>query len=476
LLGALEQSVFCRLSTFAGGFTLEAAGALCGNDGLDEIGVLDAVTSLVDKSLVLAEPWEEDTRYRLLESTREYGREKLLQSGELDESIARHAHVYADFVEGLDEQHEALPPAVWRTRAEPEIENLRSALQWAFSERGETHVGQRIARKLPRIFGAIAPAEGQRWVKAAIGRIDQTTPQASIAELELAQATFASVFNHFNAALKAAQRALELFTVLGDEAGVADAQRFVGRSLVYIGQLDEGEALLQEALKSHRARNTRASGSILGDLAVARALQGDVVGARALFAQASEAFSESHNASKLVITAATLAEAEFRAGSAEEAIRLAQEAAAGARDLGRFRTLAAILRNMAAYELHLQRYDDARAHALEALDFCTEGRSDEVLVVFALQHLAAVEMLRGDSDADCARTNQTRAAQILGFVEGRLTELEVAREHTEQVGYVQLIEALLSAMGDGLVPAMEVGRAWTEERAIAEARAMSAQA
>jgi tetratricopeptide (TPR) repeat protein len=322
---------------------------------------------------------------------------------------------------------------------------------------------------LPRIF-AVAPAEGQRWVMTAIDHIDDTTATPIVAGLELAQATFASVFNHFKIAIIAARRALALYTELGQLAHVADAKRLVGRSLVYTGHVEEGETLLQEALESRRARGSHRSGSILGDLAVARALQGDVVAARELSSQASEMFQESANASKLAMTAATLAEAEFRAGNAEEAMRLSREAASGARSAGRFHLLAAILNNMAAYELHLHYYEDATAHASESLDLSCDGRNDDALVLFSLQHLAAAATLKRGAYAEGAGVIHERAAHVLGYVEGRLIALEITREHTEQSGYTRLLEALREAFGNDLESMLEAGRAWSEEQAIAEAK------
>jgi predicted ATPase len=472
-LTAPEQTVFRALSAFVGDFGIEAATALCENASLDHISVLDLITSLVDKSLVLAEPCENGVRFRLLESTHEYALDKLESAGERDETLERHARIYADFTEQLPQRYEELSPRAWSAQAEAEIENLRAALSWAFSPKGDVLVGQRIAVTLPSVFGAVVPAEGQRWVMTAIGRIDERTPPSIVAGLELAQATFASVFNKFNVALSAAERALALFTGLGLDEGIADAQRLVGRSLVYTGRVQEGEALLQDALQRQRSRGSRRSANILGDLAVARGLQGDVVGARALFSEAWKSFQETANASKLAVTAGMLAEAEFRAGNADEAIRLAKDAAASARSLGRFHTLAAILNNIAAYELQARLYENARTHALESLDLFCEGQSDDVLFVFALQHLAAAAALKGSGDAQSVTANYSRAAHLLGFVEGRVAALEKTREYTEECGYTQLLKVLRDTIGGELEPMLQAGKMWSEKQAIAEARILS---
>ncbi|HKE37556.1 MAG TPA: hypothetical protein VKB39_08990, partial [Candidatus Baltobacteraceae bacterium] len=319
---------------------------------------------------------------------------------------------------------------------------------------------------------AIAPTEGLRWVGAALEAATGDTPQQTVAGLELAQASFASIFNHFQQAYKSADRALALFRGLGLPMSTADAQRLAGRSLLYMGRVDEGEALLREALALRNASASPRLGGVLGDLAVARALQGDVVGARELFAQASAAYQEAADAPKVTLTAATLAEAEFMAGNAEEALRLAQEALTSARNLRRYHMLAAILVNIAAYELSLRRYADAKVHALEALDICCDGPRDEVSLVYAMQHLAATHMLENTNGS----RNGTRAASLLGYVDGRLEALEITREHTELLGYTELLNAFWSGAidKDQLETCGSTGKAWSEEKAVAEVRALAA--
>jgi predicted ATPase len=469
LLADREQAIFRKISIFVNGFTTEHAAALCAVDEVDSVDVLDALTSLVDKSLILTERWEESTRYRFLESTLDYAGEKLTQAAEHEAVANRHAVLFADYLEELGRQYEQLSPRAWSARGEAEIENLRAALSWSFSC-GDKLVGQRIAVALPRIFGAVAPAEGLLWITAASESVTDETPKAIVAGLELARASFASIFNHFQQAYKAADGALALFKGLDMPGSVADAQRLAGRSLLYMGRVDEGEPLLREALAGRIAGGSTRLGGVLGDLAVARALQGDVVGARALFAQASAAYQESADASKVTLTAATLAEAEFMAGNAEEALRLAQEALTSARDLRRYHMLAAILVNIAAYDLSLGRYADAREHAREALDICCDGPRDEVSLIYALQHLAATHMLESTN----GNRNAARAAHLLGYVDGRLEALEITREHTELLGYTELLNAFWSGAIDKeqLEKCVSTGKTWSEEKAVAEARAL----
>jgi predicted ATPase/class 3 adenylate cyclase len=473
LLEERERHALQCLSVFSGGFTADAAANVSASDGMDEIDFLDVLDSLTDKSLISVESDCDGMRYRLLEMTREYAREKLERSGNAQTAFAAHALAYAEFAEALDERFEQTPPREWLREAEREIENLRGALTWSFGPSGDRAVGQRIAVLLPRIFGVLAPAEGMRWVHAALQSVDESTPLLVVAGIELAHASFASIFNQFSTALAAGQRAVHAFVELQHSGGLADAQRLVGRSLLYLGRVEEGERMLEESLAARRSLGSKRIAGTLGDLAVARALKGDLSGARTLFARASALFAQESDDSKIAITAATLAEAEFRAGNAKEALHLAEEALHAARGVGRHRTAAAILGNMAAYHLRLGDCEHAGAHAREAVEICRAVQPDDVSLIFALQHLAASALLNRSGDSADMRAKRVRAAQLLGFVDERLAELQLSREHTEQTTYDDALAVLREHFDSGeLEHAFAAGRHWSEDRAISEAAAI----
>ena len=128
LLEPLERQVFDRLSVFAGGFTLEAAEAVAGGDDLDLIDVKDAVTSLVDRSMVLASDTGDGTRFRLLETLRQYGEEQLVAAGDVARTQERHVRFFTEFMSrawsGLWSAED--PP--WIRAIGREYENLRVAV------------------------------------------------------------------------------------------------------------------------------------------------------------------------------------------------------------------------------------------------------------------------------------------------------------------------------------------------------------
>jgi predicted ATPase/class 3 adenylate cyclase len=179
LLSEPERVIFRRLAVFMGGWTLEAAEAVCGevdpslsplgNGGIGETDVLDLLSHLVDKSLVVAQPDEIGMRYRMLETIRQYAREKLVDSGEMESLRDAHLAYYCGWVP--DQQPSVIAGArtVWFPKFDVEYENLRAAITWGL-ERG-TQRALRIVCALPQYWGARGYlTEGRSWVEQVLGR------------------------------------------------------------------------------------------------------------------------------------------------------------------------------------------------------------------------------------------------------------------------------------------------------------------
>jgi predicted ATPase len=142
LLSAQEQQLFCRLSVFAGGFTIEAAEAICWDEELAQRQVLDRLTGLVDKSMLVADTaGRVETRYRLLETMREYGREKLMASAEIDQARQRHLDYVVQFAEAAEPMLRGAEQVAWLNRVETEHDNLRAALAWSLMELLQVELG-----------------------------------------------------------------------------------------------------------------------------------------------------------------------------------------------------------------------------------------------------------------------------------------------------------------------------------------------
>jgi predicted ATPase/transcriptional regulator with XRE-family HTH domain len=155
LLTEPERMLLRRVSVFAGGWTLDAALGVCATDPLDENAVVEVLTSLVEKSLVVAELEVADGRYRLLESTHAYALEKLVASGERQTLAQRHATWMAGLTIGFRKAYYSLPRERWLAQLGPEIDNIRAALTYASEAKNNAAVAGRILW-LARVTNALS--------------------------------------------------------------------------------------------------------------------------------------------------------------------------------------------------------------------------------------------------------------------------------------------------------------------------------
>jgi predicted ATPase/class 3 adenylate cyclase len=491
LLSETEKRLFRSLSIFAGAFTLDFATVICADEDADG-DVFDVLSSLVDKSLVQVESADADNRYRLLESVRQYAREKLTDAGEYASLAGRHARAYVTFAEKLDGWEttsnrpeikpqgapseagqpawDVTPDSEWIAQAEPEMDNWRDARAWAYGPEGEILVGQRLAAAT--IWQELAHAEGRRYVREALDAATPHTPRALVGKLEIAASKIESLYGQFRASLASAESALAVFEGLKDARGLAQARLCAGRALLFLGREAEGEAMLQAARAYfHQPRALKAEGAALSALGAARILVGDVPAARSLLQEAARTYEAAGAQGRLPAVLSMLAEAEFRAGDSAAAVRVASEALEAHRALERGPNVVNLLYNTAAYLTDLGRYDEARTYARESLAAALEEQA-ETDIAISLQHLAAISALSGAS----GDTTQMKAARILGFVNARFASLESAREYTEQKEYDKVFAVLGSKLGieqrDALI---SEGANWAEALAVAEALAITTE-
>jgi predicted ATPase/class 3 adenylate cyclase len=189
LLDARERVVFDHLGVFAGSFDADAATAVAGDDGLAAWDVRDALDDLVAKSMVgLDDGPDGTTRYRLLETLRQYALERLDDTGQAEEHRRRHAEHYAAFAEVTGPGLEGPDEATWFPRFDADLDNLRAAAAWSLDARdaADGEPGLRIIAALVRqVF--VRPAAGVgEWAEAALERAETSTPGRRTAVLTAA--------------------------------------------------------------------------------------------------------------------------------------------------------------------------------------------------------------------------------------------------------------------------------------------------
>ena len=227
LLDDPERVLLRRLSVFAGGWTLEAAEVVCAGDGIQSIDVLDLLTRLVDKSLVVPDETAAEPRYRMLETIRQYGQEKLVGANERERTGDRHLAFFADQAEAF-EPHFYCPDQVhWYARADAELDNFRAALDHSLSL-ARVRNGMRVANALHRYWVArVYWREANGWLKRLLALPVEGEQTPSGARTILVAGHITNYFDPVQAAAFA-EDGLRLARVLDYKEGVVNALWLIG--------------------------------------------------------------------------------------------------------------------------------------------------------------------------------------------------------------------------------------------------------
>lgn len=457
-----EQLLCARLGTFVGGFELEAAIAVCSGDGLYESAVFDLLVSLVDKSLVIADTSRRRERYRMLESTAAYARERLSASGEVEALARRHAEYFGRLAEATGQSRPSSgSDAAWRAEIELELGNYRAALDWTLTRSRDAVLGGAIASALGFFWWAAGlGGEGYRWIDLALPRIDESAHPALAARLQWVLSSFYAG----KPAYEAAEKALQLYEAAGDALGTARARRSLGWALFQLGQLDDARATLMQALgELRKCGDSFNAANALRPLALIEMTRGNIEQARDLLAQALEIWRARGDEVGISFVLGNLAEVEFAAGDYSKALHAAQEALEFAARGKNLQTAAMWHANSAVYRIALGDLTGALDSAREALRISQQVQYGFTIGPIA-QHFALLASLFGDTRS---------GAQLLGFVDGRYTELGMQRELTEKWGYDKLMAALRDALSEEEIKALTAeGATWSDDMAIEAASAV----
>ena len=224
LLTEPERVLFRGLAAFSGGFDLDAAQAIAGGGDVQRYQVLDQLTLLVDKSLVAADDSAGRTRYRLLETVRQYAAGKLGESGEADAVRARHRDHYTEMAALLDAPAGSTYEQLLE-QAETEIDNLRAAFGWS-RENSDVEMSLTLASSLQPLWLARGRLrEGLSWFDAALADLGAHPPGVSpaVRARALADRAIHAVRMGFADSLDQAQQALAIARDVGDPALIARA-------------------------------------------------------------------------------------------------------------------------------------------------------------------------------------------------------------------------------------------------------------
>jgi predicted ATPase/class 3 adenylate cyclase/Tfp pilus assembly protein PilF len=334
LLPQNERALLRRLSVFTGGWTLSAAEEVCSGEGLEPFEVLDLLSHLVDKSLVIAEISDDSQHYRLLETIRQYAIEQLEKAGEASAFNERHALYFTKIAEQSYAEIWGKNQGLWVEWLETEHDNLRTAMDWMSQEGNAHEIYLRLAGSLWRFWWVRGYLnEGRNRLAAAL----KLNPYASrelranalrgAGKLALQQGDYAQ-------ALVMSQESLELFRQVGDRWGIARQIEVIGELAYYQGDYPKAVELFNESLSIRKAIMDKEGIAVsLRQLGMIARDHGDTHQARQLFEESLQLFRELEDKIFTAQTLNNLGLVEHSACEYERANFLFEEAASLYREL-----------------------------------------------------------------------------------------------------------------------------------------------
>lgn len=287
-LETFEQRLFPRLGVFSGGFTQEAAEAVCNTE---ETG--RALAGLVDKNLVCC---VDEPRYHMLETIREYALERLEIAGEAGSTQRAHLEYYTRMAETAEPHLWDQEQATWRRRLTADLDNIRSALRWSLdrqtSKADEIELGARMAGVtwyFWYLFGA--SSEARRWLEIALQRVHQVGTVR--AKLLNAYGSLVWQQGDLPTATHAMRESIDLYRLLEDEPGLAEATHILAHLVFDQQRYREAEAIFRESLGLYESLDNQALVStIICDLGMVACHQGDLQTARQYYEESIALFDQ----------------------------------------------------------------------------------------------------------------------------------------------------------------------------------------
>ena len=387
LLSEQERTVLRRLSVLRGSWTLEAAEAICGN-----VDILDLLTHLVDKSLVIVDPeYGNEARYYLLETIRQYACEKLAEVGEGEQICARHLDYFLKLAQEAEPKLYGAGQIEWLQRLEDEYKNLRAALEWSLQ--GNITAGQELAAALwwaCQLRGRIG--EAKEWLAKMLAA--DTGDETSVkAKLLSGEGWFADSLEHSKESL---EKSVALFRKLGDEVGAAFPLAVLASLAYEQSDYDRATQLLNESMDLFKRVGNR------WGIRYVLEIRGHIAEAQGKFEQAHEFYTESLMICKeigdqqgvgwIIFCLGSLAESR---GQDEQAMELYEDALQLATAVKSEPVMSSILETMGCTLIRRGDYERGNTMFNESIELCRK-MGDRAGIAALLRDLGFSARLQGD--------------------------------------------------------------------------------
>ena len=480
LLPEEDRRLLRRLSVFAGGWSLAAAASVCGSLAVndpsgtagaepDTLIVLDALTQLVERSLVVVEPGPV-TRYRLLETIRQYARDRLVESGETDAIRTRHLAFILDLAERA-ERHMRGPELIdWLQRLDADADNVRLAIEWGLESEPEAGIRLCVALWMYWRLRSVGP-ELEMWFDRAVEAARSLPPPEPadrqvrdiLVARTLSEAAFAGATWMNRDACALADEGLDLARATGDLATISHGLTAAWTARLFAGKTEELVELGEEAIEvAGRAGDpwaqAMASSSLAGALTIGSSADVDLDHARSLLEGATRFARMSGDEFAMAFVALIRGRMAGATGRIDEARAAFQEAAAFYDELGDDRFALVGLSDLGHAVRRAGELDEALAILRRTLPEW-EHSGNRGAIANQLESFGFIAVEMGEMD---------RAAHLLGAAMPLREDSGAAMLSYERAEYDAAVVRLRASMGaDSFEAAWAAGRTMTAADAVA---------
>lgn len=434
LLSENERLLLRRLAVFAGGWTLELTEQVCSDEKIDQYEILDMLSHLVDKSLVTVYESITGTRYRILETVRQYAREKLFESGEGEALRDRHLKVFTEFAEGAEPDTRNHNQAKSFARLEEELDNFRLAMEWAQGRDNESLL--RLSTSLWRFLDLRGYQEDIEWLFTAVRLTEGMKTPARAYGLARAVWVFFNDKGLIDPYPAWVSEGIELSRELDCKTELA--MLLSKQTDLEFFQENGNKSYLEIAQPAiefcRRSNNHWALGMILLDVGVDMVTR-DPIDAQQYLEDALKNLEIAGDRRLLSYAFLILYNVSLRDGDTSEALKFTEKGIEYAQEIGDTRGMVSGKLDIATVALFRDVYDDAEELAVEAYKYAFDS-NDKKGVFFSLELLAKVEWARRNHPA------------FLRFAERALTWAEKLDDQYFRIAASYLLGTALDLSGE----------------------------
>jgi predicted ATPase/class 3 adenylate cyclase/Tfp pilus assembly protein PilF len=393
LLSQEEKILWRRLSVFNDGWTLESAEEICSDEKVGKEEMFDLLCMLTEKSIIIFD--EEKDRYRILESLRQYGEEKLKETNETNEILSKHLFYFMEFAEIAEPELKGIEAPFWLDKLEMEQSNLQAAIERSLINENKEK-GIRLAGALGRFWGIRGYFSiGRRLLECILVNIRDVNKITRGKALQAA-GVLAIYQGDYEQAQKFHENSLTLYRELGDKLGIANSLNSLGNVAWHYGNFENARKLYEESLTYSRELGDKCGIAIsLNNLGIYAINRGDYEQAHKFYEESLIIRRKLGDRHDIAYSLNNLGFVAYNQGKNEQAWKFCQESLVLNRELGDKYGIALSFNNLGLVLYNQGDYEQARRFFEETLALQREI-GDKYGIALSLNYLGNVVYNQGD--------------------------------------------------------------------------------